>query len=214
VPAAAHPGLVPAARLPVTQAAVTLIDHENKAVTISAFELTLIPGLLQTGGYAHAVISRIATVPAVEVDERVAARLARQCLLNRERPPQFTFYVHEFALRLQVGGATVMSAQLHHLLRMSVRPYLTLRVVPASFGAHAATAGAFKLMEFAEFKPVVYLESETCSLFLEKREEIAAYRCVLAALADAALGKGESRELIATVATECSADREDHDDSA
>ena len=122
-----------------------MIDHENKAVTISAFELTLIPGLLQTGGYAHAVISRIATVPAVEVDERVAARLARQCLLNRERPPQFTFYVHEFALRLQVGGATVMSAQLHHLLRMSVRPYLTLRVVPASFGAHAATAGAFKL---------------------------------------------------------------------
>jgi hypothetical protein len=191
-----------------------LIDHENKAVTISAFELTLIPGLLQTGGYAHAVISRIATVPAVEVDERVAARLARQCLLNRERPPQFTFYVHEFALRLQVGGATVMSAQLHHLLRMSVRPYLTLRVVPASLGAHAAAAGAFKLMEFAEFKPVVYLESETCSLFLEKREEIAAYRCVLAALADAALGEGESRELIATVATELSAEREDHDDSA
>ncbi len=192
----------------------TLIDHEDKAVTIDDFQPTLIPGVLQTGAYAHAVISRIATMPAAEVDERVAARLARQCLFSRERPARFTFYVHEFVLRLQVGGAAVMSAQLHHLLRMSVRPYLTVRVVPASLGAHAATAGAFKLMEFAEFKPVVYQESETFTLFLEKREEIAAYRCVLAALADAALGEGESRELIATVATELSADREDHDDSA
>lgn len=34
---------------------VTLIDHENKAVAISAFEATVVPGLLQTGEYARAV---------------------------------------------------------------------------------------------------------------------------------------------------------------
>ena len=118
---------------------------------------------------------------------------------------------HEFVLRLPVGGPVAMSDQLHHLLRMSVRSYLTLRVVPASLGAHAATAGSFKLMEFAEFKPVAYLESETSSLFLEKPEETRAYQRILGALAGTALGEGESRELIATLATELYPDREDHD---
>jgi len=37
-------------------------------------------------------------------------------------------------LRLPVGDSMVMSEQLHHLLRMSVRPYLSLRVVPAADG--------------------------------------------------------------------------------
>ena len=107
-----------------------------------------------------------------------------------------------------------MSEQLHHLLRMAVRSYLTLRVVPASLGAHAANAGSFILMEFAEFKPVAYLESETSSVFLELPEEIAAYRRILGALAETALGEEQSRELIATLATELYADREDYDDRA
>ncbi|MGQ0719440.1 MAG: helix-turn-helix domain-containing protein [Pseudonocardiales bacterium] len=193
---------------------VTLIDHENRAVAYSDIQPMLVPGLLQTGDYARAVIGRIATVPADEVDDRVAARLARQSLFSRQRPARFTFYVHESVLRTPVGGPAVMSEQLHHLLRMAVRPYITLRVIPVALGAHAATAGPFILLEFAEFRPVVYLESETSSLFLEKKEETAAYQGILGALAETTLGEGESRELIATVATELYANREDHDDRA
>jgi transcriptional regulator with XRE-family HTH domain len=193
---------------------VTLIDHENKAVTISVFEANVVPGLLQTGEYARAVISRIVNVPPDEVDDRVAARLARQSLFSRDRPARFAFYLHESVLRTPVGGRAVMAEQLRHLQRMSVRSYLTLRVVPVALGAHAAMTGAFHLMEFAEFKPVVYLESETSSLFLEKPEEIQAYRRILGTLADTALGEGQSRELIAVLATGLYADGEDHHDPA
>jgi hypothetical protein len=173
-----------------------------------------VPGLLQTGDYARALISEAGTVPADEIDDRVAARLARQSLFSRDRPARFTFYLHEFVLRLPIGGPAVMADQLQQLERISLRPYLTLRVMPAALGGHAAINGSFRLMEFAEFKPVVYLESETSSLFLEKPVEIAAYQDILGALAETALGEGESRELIATLATELSADREDHDDRA
>ncbi|MBV8539571.1 MAG: hypothetical protein JO364_16045 [Pseudonocardiales bacterium] len=145
---------------------MTLIKYE-KAVAISAFEAIFVPGLLQTAEYARAVISCDVDVPPAEVGEWVTARLARQILFSRERPARFTFYVHEFVLRLRVGGAAVMSDQLHHLLRMSVRSHVTSQVVPASLGAYAAMTGAFRLMEFAESKPVIYLESETSSLFLE-----------------------------------------------
>jgi hypothetical protein len=190
----------------------TLIDHENKALAISDFQSTLVHGLLQTGDYARAVISRNVNMPAEELEDRVTARLARHSLFSRERPPQFTFSLHEAVLRLPIGGSEVMSDQLHHLLQMSVRSCVTLRVVPSALGAHAGLSGPFTLMEFAEFRPVVFLDSETSSLFLERREEAAAYQRILGALARAALDEGQSRELIATVATECYADREDHDD--
>ncbi|MGQ0839622.1 helix-turn-helix domain-containing protein [Actinokineospora sp.] len=192
----------------------TLVDHEDQALTMAGFESVLIPGLLQTGDYARSIIRRNANLPPDEVDERVIAKLARQQLLSRDKPPHCTFYVHEFAFRLPVGGAAVMSEQLHYLLRMSVRRNVTLRVVPASFGAHAAMAGTFRLMEFPTFKPIVYLDSETSSLFLERPEEIAAYQGILAALADTALNEGQSTELIATLATELYADREDNDERA
>ncbi len=187
---------------------VTLIDHESIAVAISSFESTLVPGLLQTGDYTRALLKEAGRVSADEIDNRVATRLARQSMFSRESPAGFTFYLHEFVLRLPVGGPAVMADQLQHLERMSLRPYLTLRVVPAALGPHAATAGPFTLMEFAEFKPVAYLESETSSLFLEKPVEIEAYQDILAALAETALGEGESRELIATLATELYVDRE------
>jgi Domain of unknown function (DUF5753) len=139
-----------------------------------------------------------------------AARLARQSLFSRDHPPRFTFYLHEFVLRLPMGGAAVMSDQLHHLLRMAVRPYITLRVVPTALGAYAAMIEAFTFMEFAEFRPVVYLESTTSSLFLEKPVEIDAYPGILPALAETALGEEESRELIAALATELSEDYDDY----
>jgi len=193
-------------RLP--QQVVTLVDHEDKAVTISAFQSTLVPGLLQTGDYTRALLTEAGRVPVSEIDDRVAARLARQSLFSRERPARFTFFIHEFALRLPIGGPAVMFDQLQHLLRMAGRPYLTLRVVPAALGGHAGTGGSFELMEFAEFRPVTYLDSETSCLFLERPEETAAYQSILGALAGTALEVGESNEFIATLAQELYADRE------
>ena len=190
----------------------TLIDHENKAVTIDDFQAAVVPGLLQTTDYARALIREVGMIPAGEVEDRVAARLGRQGVFGRERPARFSFFIHEFVLRLPVGGPAVMLEQLQHLLRKATRPYLTLRVVPAARGGYAAASGSFILMEFAEFRPVVYLESETASLFLEKPEEIAAYRRILGLLAQTALGERESAELIATLATGLYADREDHHD--
>jgi len=190
----------------------TLIDHEDTAVTIDEFEPTLVPGLVQTTDCTRALIRQADTIPEGEIEDRVAARLGRQSLFGRERIARFTFYVHEFALRLPVGGPEVMFEQSRHLLRKATRPYLTLRVVPASLGGHAAINGAFRLMEFAEFRPVIYLESETAGVFLEKREQVAAYRRILGLPAQTALSEEESTELTATLATELYAGREGYDD--
>jgi transcriptional regulator with XRE-family HTH domain len=150
----------------------TLIDHEKNSTAISDFQAIVVPGLLQTGDYARAVMKRSANFPAEEIEDRIEARLARHSLISRDRPPRFTFYVHEFVLRTPVGGTEVMSDQLHSLIRISVRPYITLRVVPVELGAHAAMASSFTLLDVRDFKPIVYLESATSSLFLETPIEV------------------------------------------
>ena len=190
----------------------TYLDHEDKAVAISDYQAMLLPGSLQTGDYTRAVLNRAANVPADEVDERVAARLARAGIFSRQQPARFVYFVHEFVLRLPVGGTVVMSDQLHHLLRMSVRPYICVRVVPAAHGAHAGVSGSFTLMEFAAIKPVVYVESLTSTLFLEEPAEIAAYRRVVASLAETAHDEEQSRAVIRNVAVELYGDREDDDE--
>lgn len=192
----------------------TLIDHEDKAVAIGDFQSTIIPGLLQTGDYARALMGETGNAPPHEIEDRVAARLARQSLFGRRPAVQFTFYIHEFALRLPVGGAEIMSEQLHHLLCMSVRTYISIHVVPAAIGGHPGIAGHFKVMEFAEFRPLVYLDSETSSLFLEEPAEITAYRRILAGLAEVALDEGQSKEMIASLAIELYSSGEDHDEQA
>ena len=67
------------------------------------------------------------------------------------------------------------------------------------------------MLEFARIKPVVYLESETSSLFLERPIEIDSYRSILTALDATALREGQSREFIANLAVELYSDREAHD---
>jgi transcriptional regulator with XRE-family HTH domain len=208
------PGWLPQHHARLPKQLRTLIDHENKAAAISFFQPMVVPGILQTGDYARAVISRTVNVPANEVEARVATRLARQALFTRQPPTRFTFFLHESVLRTPVGGAAVMADQVHHLQRMSTRPHVRLHVIPTALGAHAGMAGPFTLMEFAEFKPVAYLESEISSLFLEKPEEIAAYRNTLTALADVALDEEQSRDLMARVTIDLYTTREEHYDHA
>jgi len=188
----------------------TLVEHETKSIATQDVQLVVIPGLLQTADYARAVIRRGVTTKNIE--PRVHARLSRQEIFNKYPPPRMTFFINESVLRLPVGGPAVMSEQLHHLLRMSVRPRLEVRIIPSELGAHAAMSGSFTLMEFAAFSPVVYLESVASAVFLENSEQIASYQLILAALAETALSHGESKELIVALAAELYTHGEDQND--
>ncbi len=192
----------------------TLINHENQATKITVFDALRIPGLLQTSDYARALIERSASEPAARVESLVQARIGRQSLFNRDYRPDFTFYLHEFALRLPVGGRGVMSVQLHQLLQMSVRRYITIRVIPASYGAFAALDSSCRLMEFAEMKPVVYVEEQTAGNFMEDAASVAAYRKIFSALADCALDERESKDVIAELAVDLYGGGEDQHDGS
>ncbi|WP_329788253.1 DUF5753 domain-containing protein [Lentzea sp. DG1S-22] len=177
----------------------TLISQERLATKIFVWAMNLVPGLLQIPQYSFEVVRAVPTIKPEQVGEVVAAREARRAIFHPSR--EFTFYVHEQALRLQVGSAQLMAAQLQDLLLMSIRPCVRVRVVPHSIGVHAGLAGSFTKLGFEKFEPVVFVETHNLSLFLEDKGSITVYDEVLKALAAQALDEEQSREVITRLLT-------------
>lgn len=187
----------------------TLSDHESAAIAITSFETTVIPGLLQTADYMAALMAVAPSIPATEVGERVRARQRRKEVFEREHPARFRFYIDEYVVRRHGAGRKIMSGQVHHLLRMSVRPNVEIRIIPDAVGFHAGRQ-PFYLMEFTEISPVVHIEDQTSVLFLERPDTIAAYRRTVSGLSRVALDEGHSRAWLATLASELGEPREEH----
>ncbi len=168
----------------------TLIHHERIATHIVVWSALWVPGLLQVESYARAAAKFSPSVKAEEVENLVAARMARREIVEGSR--KFVFYVYEPVLTSPVGGAEVLRDQLHELLRILVRPYISLRVVPAGL----APCGGFRLMKFPKYEPLVYVESLNSALFLDDKASISLYEHVLKTLDRVALSEEESREMI------------------
>lgn len=187
----------------------TLSDHEDSALTITNFENAVVPGLMQTAEYARALISTTPSIPDSEIDNHVGARGRRQLIFDRQFSGQFRFFVDEYVITRTGPGRKVMSDQVHHLLRMSVRPYIEIRVIPESIGFHAGHK-PFQLMQFTEINPILFIENETSALFLERKDTIESYRRRIAALSRVALDEDRSRSWLATVASELGEEHHAH----
>ena len=155
------------------------VGLEDEAASLRTFQVELIPGLLQTKGYATAVIrADWPNEPMEEIERRVAFRVSRQALLTRPEPPKLWAIVSEAAFRQMVGGETVMREQLEHLAGIHERfPHVTLQVLPFAAGAHPAMGAAFLILEFPEpgDPDVVHMENLTGSLYFEKKAQVSRY---------------------------------------
>ena len=92
-----------------------------------------------------------------------------------------------------------MKQQLLHLLRMTIRPYLAIRIVPIAVGAHAGAAGSFMQLKFEKFEPVIFVEGVRTDIFLEDKDSLTYFDEVLKQLDQVALDEEQSRELITSI---------------
>lgn len=92
---------------------------EASAVEISFFSMVTVPGLLQTEDYARSTFTVRQPLWAEEtIEQRVAARLARQEILTHWPPPMVTAVIDEAVLRREISGRKVQHGQLRHLLKL------------------------------------------------------------------------------------------------
>ncbi|WP_089098705.1 helix-turn-helix domain-containing protein [Streptomyces hyaluromycini] len=160
------------------------------------------PGLLQTEEHARAVFGAVfPPLAPADIDLRTAHRMDRQQVLDRAEPPALDVILHEAALRMEFGGPKVARRQLDHLLRMSERDSVTVRVIPFKAGGFPGAGQSVVYAEAAVPRlDTVELDSTHGPEFIDTEAQLGKYRAQLDAAAGVALGADASRDFIRTLA--------------
>lgn len=152
---------------------------EASASQICTYDGEIVPGELQTEEYALSVFGAEKVAEDADARRHVGMRIQRQkALFTRTPAPRLITVLGEGALVRPVGGAAVLKGQIEQLRVLAERDNLEIRVLQFTVGAHAAMAGAFRLLDFEdpEDPDIVYLESHVGALYLEEPDEVAEYR--------------------------------------
>jgi transcriptional regulator with XRE-family HTH domain len=178
-----------------------LMRFENDAIAIFNFEPLYIPGLLQTGDYARAVIGAVNRDYAEgALEQLVRTRMGRQSILSRFGGPTLSVIMDEMALRRPVGESGVMRGQLQHLLNMAERPRIEIRVVPMMVGEYSGLDGPAMILEFADQPTLVYSEIRGANGFLEESAAVSLVKVAWQEIRSVALAPDDSARLIAEIA--------------
>lgn len=175
------------------------VTFEQNASAITVVQSLLIPGLLQTQDYIHAVMASIRQQS--ELHTRIAIRRGRQEILTQRtdrEPVKLVAYIGETALWKQIGTAQSMAEQMSHLLTMSELPNIDIHILRRDIGWTPADTGAFTLIEADTPVPIVYVEVRESGLFLydDHSGSDSRYRSAITMLEGVASSPDESREII------------------
>lgn len=165
----------------------------------------VIPGLLQTGDYARALIERSRQWQhGRQIQNFVDLRIARQASLRRDSPMQLWCVLDEAALQRRVGGGQVMKDQLTHLLEVTEDlTHVAVQILTFEQGAHAGVDGPFSLLHFPAGPPVAVVEPMTTSLYLEEDSDIGRYETAFNHIRSEALDVAASRKYIRKLIKDC-----------
>ncbi|WP_415940327.1 helix-turn-helix domain-containing protein [Streptomyces sp. 039-1] len=112
------------------QDSVVQFFHDTRLFRI--YSSTMVPGLLQTEGYAAALLSNIADfrgIPYNDGADAATARVERSRILH-EPGRRFVMLMEEGVLYSQLGNADAMAAQIGHLLTAGALPQVSLGIIP------------------------------------------------------------------------------------
>ncbi|WP_404820503.1 helix-turn-helix domain-containing protein [Streptomyces malaysiensis] len=172
---------------------------ENAATAIKAWQVSYIPGLLQTPGYVRALRRTALPDENPEVTERfVTARLARQHRLSGQPPLSFSAVIPEAALRVAAFDPEMLREQLASLLDWGECPHVTLQVLPFGAGFAEGLSGSFNVLSFAEpgAMDVVYVESSYSHVWIEGGDGAARHVSIFEKTAQRAFPEPESRAFL------------------
>lgn len=180
-------------------------ELEEDADEMGIWNTELVPGLLQTRGYARALITAGDLLGEKEIDDRVKARIQRQAVLTGQNPPILKVVLDEAVLRRPIGGREVMREQLEALLEAGQQDNISIRVLPAAVGPHPGIGeGSFTIFKFPlpMDRDVVFLESAAGPIYVEDLERVRRSTVTHTGISEKALSEEDSAALIGATAKE------------
>jgi transcriptional regulator with XRE-family HTH domain len=163
--------------------------YENDAVRICVYMPLILPGLLQTPKYID-VHMRVGTKPATWRRQALGARLRRQQILDRDggTAPELVAVITEASLMYRWGTPAARRAQIDHLVEMSRRPNVELRLLRFADGPHPGMSSLISIFDFPGDEPsLVYLENDTVLREVNNATEVEPHTVLFNRVRDAAL---------------------------
>ncbi|MFB4424874.1 helix-turn-helix domain-containing protein [Streptomyces sp. QL37] len=158
------------------------------------YSSSLVPGLLQTEGYAAAVLGMSARFRDLPVDDSAAAARARveRSQIIHERGHRFVLLMEEAVLRYRIGDAEAMAAQLGHLLSAGALPAVSLGIIPTT-----ATRGQWPRETFHVYDDeLVSVELVSAQVRITQPSEIDLYVRAFEQMRGTAVYGAEARALV------------------
>ncbi|MGW7816976.1 helix-turn-helix domain-containing protein [Streptomyces puniciscabiei] len=174
--------------------AVDFMEREKEAISLWWYEVTYVPGLLQTKAYATALIQN--HVPLLDdetVQERIAARMERQAILTERKPPvAFSFVLYEAALR----SPQVDESQLRRLLELGNLLNVVIQVLPFERATAPALMGPMVLLETRDHERFTFTEGALSSSLSADPPAVSRAAQMLSMIRAEALSPDESARFI------------------
>ncbi|MFE1957274.1 helix-turn-helix domain-containing protein [Streptomyces sp. NPDC059479] len=155
----------------------------------------VVPGFLQTPGYATALMGSIAGFRGTpdDVSEAVEARIRRSRVVY-EGDHRFATLIEEHVLHHRVGDADVMAGQLGNLLASMALPSMALGIIPAGVPREQVI---WPLEQFTVFDDArVHVELLAAKVTVTAPSELDIYLRAFTRLTELAVHGAEARALI------------------
>ncbi|WP_437063477.1 helix-turn-helix domain-containing protein [Streptomyces sp. enrichment culture] len=173
------------------------MECSERAVVVQEYASHVVPGLLQTEGYARTVLSLDALLDGeAQLDERVAARTARQERLRSPDRPELWMILDEAVLRRPIGNPSVMRKQWEFLLDVAEERHITVQVLPFDQGGHHAMGGSLTILNLPDGTDVAYTEGADYGQLVEEPANVSRYKVIYDRLRAVALPPTMSLDMI------------------
>ncbi|MET4656813.1 transcriptional regulator with XRE-family HTH domain [Streptomyces sp. PvP037] len=178
---------------------------EAKAVSLWHFAVSVLPGLLQTPGYAREVLAA-GGLKGKELEQQVEARMGRRELLEGEDAPPFRTILSEAVLRTPLRDVGEWRGQLEYLGEVAERPNVTVQVLELSAGLHGLLGVDVWYLLLPDGRTVAYTENGYWGELIEEAGPVVRLQKTYDAVRDLALTPAESRKFILRMLEEATCD--------
>lgn len=174
---------------------------EDAASVVRCYASGVVPELLQTAAYAHAVSAIGRPASTARIQQRVESLVRRQQLLDRRDPPKLWVVIEEAVLRRPFGGIEAWRDQLDQLVDIVARPNITVQIMPDHVGGPAISTVPFTVLRFDDpgLGDIVHLHHATGAQFLDERADLDAYNAIWDRLSVHAMPPEYTGEVIAAI---------------
>ncbi|QIQ02628.1 helix-turn-helix domain-containing protein [Streptomyces liangshanensis] len=168
---------------------------EAEATSLWHYAVSVLPGLLQTPGYARELLAA-GGLKGEELDQQVDARMGRRELLAGDDAPPFRTILSEAVLRTQLRDAGRWRAQLEYLRDATERGEVTVQVLPFSAGLHGLSNADVMFLRLLDGRTVAYAENDVRGDLIEETAPVERLQLTYDFVRDLALSPAESRKFI------------------